>query len=383
VSAAMTVFVPQNLGELDSLSIRLSKSGLIPESLRNKPADVAVVLMTGLELGLSPMQSLRSIHVVKGKPVLSADLMAALVMRSPECEHLTMLASSDEACVYETRRRGSEKPITVSYTIAQAQTAGLTTRDNWRAYPAAMLRARCVASICRTAYPDLVAGVYEHDEGEEIRATEHCRVVDATCSVSVTHQGATACATDCATSGVAEPVTLDRDWDMAARELADLAAQAKCNADLDALKTQWRQLPKTHQDRITPVLKARRAELRAQARPAPKNAATVKSEALRATLGRWLVWSVPCCGLDPGYHPTLLGSVSGSTQHAAGEIARGTFGLSADLAVIARAWGNCSAEDLEQAERLDMFRLDDREQLRLEQEEREAIEEEKRGVKGA
>ena len=67
-NVALQPFTPSNLAELDSLSDKLAKSALIPEALRNKPADVAVVLMTGAELGLGPMLSLRSIYVVKGKP---------------------------------------------------------------------------------------------------------------------------------------------------------------------------------------------------------------------------------------------------------------------------------------------------------------------------
>ena len=47
-----------------------------------RPEEAAFLLMTGRELGLSPMQSLRGIYVVSGKPVLSADLMVAAVRRS-------------------------------------------------------------------------------------------------------------------------------------------------------------------------------------------------------------------------------------------------------------------------------------------------------------
>ena len=35
-----------------------------------RPEEAAVILLTGRELGLAPMQSLRGIHVVQGRPVL-------------------------------------------------------------------------------------------------------------------------------------------------------------------------------------------------------------------------------------------------------------------------------------------------------------------------
>ena len=39
------------------------------------PGDLFVLMQTGSELGMTPMMAIRSIHVIKGKPTLSADLM--------------------------------------------------------------------------------------------------------------------------------------------------------------------------------------------------------------------------------------------------------------------------------------------------------------------
>jgi hypothetical protein len=47
----------------------------------------------------------------------------------------------DQRAIYETKRVGST-PVKISFTIEQAKQAGLTGKDNWRNYPAAMLRAR-------------------------------------------------------------------------------------------------------------------------------------------------------------------------------------------------------------------------------------------------
>jgi hypothetical protein len=51
----------------------------------------------------------------------------------------------------------------MSFTTADAQRAGLN-GDNWRKYPAAMLRARCLSAICRAVFPDLCLGLYDPDE---------------------------------------------------------------------------------------------------------------------------------------------------------------------------------------------------------------------------
>src|SRR5690606_27529948 len=41
---------------------------------------------------------------------------------------------------------------------------GLTGRSNWKAHPAAMLRARASAALARAVYPDVAMGIYDPDE---------------------------------------------------------------------------------------------------------------------------------------------------------------------------------------------------------------------------
>lgn len=130
--------------------------------------DATVMLLTGAELGLGPMQSLRGIHVVKGKPVLSADMLAAVCLASPECVYMYPKEMTAEQCTYTTLRRGMPEPCVMTYTMEDAKRAGLTGNPTWKKHPQAMLKARCVAQMARAIYPDLTLGVYVEDEGEEI-----------------------------------------------------------------------------------------------------------------------------------------------------------------------------------------------------------------------
>lgn len=156
-------YEPRDLTDAVRVAGMLVASRLLPRSVQT-PEQAVTIIATGRELGFSMMQSLRLIHVVEGKPTLSADAMASLVMRSPVCEYLTPIEMTDARCVYEAKRKGAPKPVTLAYTIQQAQAAGLTGKDNWKKHTAAMLRARALSSICRAVFPDLVAGVYDPDE---------------------------------------------------------------------------------------------------------------------------------------------------------------------------------------------------------------------------
>ena len=58
--------------------------------------------------------------------------------------------------------------LKLTWTFAQAKSIGLTGKDNWKNYPRAMLRARCISEGIRTVYPGCVVGTYTAEELEEI-----------------------------------------------------------------------------------------------------------------------------------------------------------------------------------------------------------------------
>ena len=172
------VFQPRTMGEAWKLAQTFHASGLLPRGIAS-PEAAFTIIATGAELGLSPMASLRSIHVIEGKPVLSAALIAGIVQRRPDlCESFALVESSDTIATYETTRRG-QAPVRMSFTLEQAQRAGLAGKDNWRKYPHAMLRSRAAAELARAVYPDVVGGLYDPDEipGAEARTAEPRPVV--------------------------------------------------------------------------------------------------------------------------------------------------------------------------------------------------------------
>lgn len=149
---------------LGATAVVAASSALAPDALRNRPQDALIVLMAGRELGFAPMQSLRMLSVIKGKVTLSADATVALVRRSGECVEWRCVETTRERATYTTRRKGDTEPTVLTWTIEQAQRAGLVGGQGWRSYPEAMLRARCASALARIVYPDLVAGIYDPDE---------------------------------------------------------------------------------------------------------------------------------------------------------------------------------------------------------------------------
>ena len=157
--------VPKTFDEVQSMATVLAQSDLLPLALRKKPADVAMTIMTGHELGLSPMASIRMIHIIEGKPSLSADAMVAIVLSSGLAEYFRPVHSDDKKCTYETVRRGDGTVQQVTWTIEMAKAAGLyPTKDNWRLHTRQMLAARAKSELARAVYPDVMAGCFDPDE---------------------------------------------------------------------------------------------------------------------------------------------------------------------------------------------------------------------------
>lgn len=154
-------YEPRSLPEAMELAKTLSSSSILPKHLIGKPGDVLATMIKGKELGLTVMQSVSGMHVINGKVELDAATLAGIVMRhSDVCEYLSLTESTDTKATYETKRRGSPGPVSMSFTIDDAKRAGLLRNEVWAKYPAAMLRARAASQISRAVYPDIAAGLY-------------------------------------------------------------------------------------------------------------------------------------------------------------------------------------------------------------------------------
>lgn len=157
VTASVGLPSPSEWHALAAMAEQLARSGLVPKHLRGKPDDVMLVLLTGRDLHLSPTTAINKIHVIEGKPTLSAELMCALVNRQPGMRIWPDPANDGRQAVAHALRDGRELRFT--FTHDDAVRARLTGKDVWKGYPQFMLWARAVSGLCRMAFPDVLAGV--------------------------------------------------------------------------------------------------------------------------------------------------------------------------------------------------------------------------------
>lgn len=221
----------------------LSDSGLLPAQYRGRPANVLYAMEFGEMLGLAPMAAITGVHIIEGKPSASAALISALVRRSG---HRLRVTGTDAKAVAEiVRADDPDFTFRSEWTFERAKNAGLTGKDVWKKYPAAMLKARAITEVARDACEEALSGM--HYTPEELGA-------------EVDEEGTP-------TTVVEQMPTPDVDWD---------AEIVKCAGDKKALGDLWKRAPKDSEART-------KIQAAATAKPAEDEPITVDAELVEDT----------------------------------------------------------------------------------------------------
>ena len=157
-----SMVVYERMAELQTAANAMHASGYFGDV--KSQAQAMVKVMAGAEIGLPPFASMSGIHIVNGKPTLGANLIATLVKNDPRYDY-RVKRSDNEACVLTWYEGG--KPVGESmFTIQEANAAGLTSKQTWKAYASDMLFARALTRGARRYAPGIFGGapVYTPDE---------------------------------------------------------------------------------------------------------------------------------------------------------------------------------------------------------------------------
>tara|TARA_Y100000310_G_scaffold108745_1_gene107156 strand:+ start:410 stop:1363 length:954 start_codon:yes stop_codon:yes gene_type:complete len=142
-------------------------SGLAPKSFTTREA-ILVAIQAGAELGLTPMKSLQSIAVIKGRPALWGDAALALVKSSGLCEYVRESVTGegeDMVATCESKRKGDTEAVTTQFTVEDAKVANLWSKaGTWQEYPKIMLKYRARGFNLRDNFPDALSGFHIVEE---------------------------------------------------------------------------------------------------------------------------------------------------------------------------------------------------------------------------
>jgi hypothetical protein len=152
----MNELVP--MSDIEKMGSAIAKSGLF--GMKTPEQAIALMLIAQAE-GMHPAIAARDYHVIQGRPALKADAMLARFQSAGGKVQWEVYTDEEVKATFSHPAGGT---ITLSWTLAQAKKIGLATKDSWKNYPRAMLRARVISEGIRTVYPGCVVGVYTPEE---------------------------------------------------------------------------------------------------------------------------------------------------------------------------------------------------------------------------
>lgn len=160
----------------------VSDTEFVPRGLRGNAPAVMACLLYGDAQGLHPSVALTEIHIVDGKPTMSATLMVGKIrMATDPATGKTMGHKLRREEIWEDVDgvktfvgtiahgiRGDDgETDSFRFDLRMAMRAGLMTKHNWKSYPEAMCWARCVSQLARMLFPDVFLGQSAYT-GEEL-----------------------------------------------------------------------------------------------------------------------------------------------------------------------------------------------------------------------
>ena len=173
-----TALVPfASMQETLELGKLLAQSGFFDDA--KGAAQAVVKVLAGRELGFGPIASMTGIHIISGKPTLSANLMAAAIKRTRRYTY-HILRLDNTGCELEFIEEGQSLGMS-SFTEADARQAGVYEGRNahtWRKYPRNMLFARALSNGARWFCPDIFGGPIYTPEEMEVPVDEDGEVID-------------------------------------------------------------------------------------------------------------------------------------------------------------------------------------------------------------
>ncbi len=156
-------------------------------------AQAMVKVMAGAEIGLPAFASMSGIHIVQGKPVIGSNLIATLIKNDPRYDYRVKVADSKQ-CIL-TWYEGGQLVGESSFTMDEANAAGLTGKPTWKAYASDMLFARALTRGARRYAPGIFGGapIYTPEEmgvdTDEDGQIVQGQVIDVTPPVPVQTKG--------------------------------------------------------------------------------------------------------------------------------------------------------------------------------------------------
>lgn len=156
----MNAIVP--LSDMQIMAAALAQSGLF--GVKNTAQALALMLVAQAE-GQHPATIAQDYDLIQGRAARKTHSVLARFQQAGGSVQWHELTDTKASATFAHPLGGS---LRMEWTLEQAKRAGLTGKDNWRNYPRAMLRARCIAEGVRAVYPGAIGGMLVAEEARDM-----------------------------------------------------------------------------------------------------------------------------------------------------------------------------------------------------------------------
>lgn len=166
--------VPSTWQDAVSMAGAFVRAGMVPKHFEGSVEKATVAIVTGLEVGLTPMAALQSIAVINNMPTIYGDGLVALVRASGFLEDLQEGMKHDAQGVptlawCKVKRKGEASWKERALTQAECVRAGWWKKAGpWTLTPARMMQVRVRGWLLRDVFADVLRGLHSAEEVQDM-----------------------------------------------------------------------------------------------------------------------------------------------------------------------------------------------------------------------
>jgi hypothetical protein len=173
ISKNNSLISPADFDHVWRISEVFANSDLVPEHFKGKPYNVFLALQMAQRLDIDAMLAIQNIHIIKGRPALSSQMLIGLINASGLIDGVISFTSNgkpppDLSVTASAKLKGCEQVISATFAYSQAMAMGTTNNVPWKTAPELMCRYRAASHLARTHFPQLSLGLGNKEELEEL-----------------------------------------------------------------------------------------------------------------------------------------------------------------------------------------------------------------------
>lgn len=135
----------------------LAESTIVPRDYQRSPGNVVAAALMGRAFGWDAMTSMRMVTVIQGTASLKPEAQLALIRQRGHSVRIEQHADGKGVTVHG-QRRDTGDTASATFTLADAERAGLLRNGTWKAYPLDMCQWRAISRLSRQLFGDVVLG---------------------------------------------------------------------------------------------------------------------------------------------------------------------------------------------------------------------------------